>query len=298
MSVEAAAKIKAATNYFHNSLSLGKKLPPIISKHLHRLLALTITFLASHSTAGNLTDLIHEMGLCEPYPQSIEDWNTLYTSLIFTYQSGTEYNYGSALAGPFNISRPLQVIINQTLVANSTGAVLRVPLQLYSLEPPEHCLVWNSSRFSTNSVLSTTPWQRVQCLSMPASANDVPAGNVFPEHPDAVNQTAQCLSLGLSPSFALKTNKEIIEYYCITREDLINTKRLLFTQGGYDPTTSVGPPPFPLSEHPDATRTVLMYGNAHTEEIYSELLDDSELVKLVSIGYQESRIVEKILDTN
>lgn len=50
----------------------------------------------------------------------------------------------------------------------------------------------------------------------------------------------------------------------------MNTKLLLFTQAGYDPTTSVGPPIFSLSQDPDIARAVLMYGNAHGEEMYSE----------------------------
>lgn len=154
------------------------------------------------------------MGLCEPYPQSLQEWKTLYSDVFIPYDIGTQYNYASAQFSPFNISRLLQAIIDQTMAVNSTGTVLRAPLQLYSLEPPEHCLVWNSPRFSPSSVgLSLTQWQRVECLSMPASTTDIPLGNIFPTRADGTNQTALCLSLGLSPSSALKTNKEIIEYY-------------------------------------------------------------------------------------
>ena len=60
---------------------------------------------------------------------------------------------------------------------------------------------------------------------------------------------------------------------------MIKVKRILFTQGGYDSATGVGPPPFPLSADREATRTVLMYGNGHTEELFSESLDSSESVR-------------------
>lgn len=74
-------------------------------------------------------------------------------------------------------------------------------------------------------------------------------------------------------------NKEVIEYYRFTKEDLVGTKRLLFTQGGYDPTTSFGPQHFPLLEDPDPTRAVLIYSNAHREEDLAEEIDESESVK-------------------
>lgn len=121
---------------------------------------------------------------------------------------------------------------------------MRVPLQLYSLEPPENFLVWNSARLTLSSVgPSLAQWQRVECLSMPTSTTDIPPGNISPSRANGINQTALCLSLGLSPSFAMKTNKDI-EYYRLPREDLMENKRLLFTQAGYDPTTSVGLPTF------------------------------------------------------
>lgn len=86
----------------------------------------------------------------------------------------------------------------------------------------------------------------------------------------------------MSPSFALKTNAEIVKDYHFTEEDLVKIKRILLTQGGYDPTTAVGPPPLPLSDDPNATKTLLMYGNGHTEEVFSESIDDSWPVKEVS----------------
>lgn len=225
------------------------------------------------------------MDLCEPYPQTSAEWSIIYLWLLTTYQFGAQYNYASAAAGAslFNISRPLQEIINQTLAANTTGAVLRIPLQLFSLEAPEHCLVWNSSRFNVNSIgLELTQWDRVECLFVPGSTSGILPGNVFPSQSGYLNYTEFCLSMDLSPSFAMMTHEEIIKYYRLTRDDLMNTKRILFTNGGYDPTTAVGPPSFPLSQDPDATRAVLMYGNAHHEEVFSNAIEDTEPVRLVS----------------
>lgn len=151
---------------------------------------------------------------------------------------------------------------------STTGAVLRVPLQLYTPNLSDIRLLWNSFRFSTASVgLELAQWQRIVCLSMSFSAGDISPGNLFPARPNVSNVTADCIFCGLSPDFSLKTSQEIIEYYRFTKKDLVETKRLLFTNGAYDPTTSIGPPPFPLSQDLDDTRSLLMYGVGHGEKM-------------------------------
>lgn len=110
----------------------------------------------------------------------------------------------------------------------------------------------------------------------------MPPGNLFPEASNTYNLPSLCPTLGIDDSFALKTNEETIELYHFTEADLVAAQRILFTQGGYDPVTAVGPPPLPLSDDRDATRTVLMYGNANTEEaIGNSLGDHTETVKEV-----------------
>ncbi|KAE8448817.1 hypothetical protein EG329_008819 [Mollisiaceae sp. DMI_Dod_QoI] len=186
------------------------------------------------ASATNLTQFQQDMHLCEPYPQSSTDWKT-------------------------------------TLLANSTREVLRIPAQLYSIQPFDQCLPWNDTDiFSPNAVVSGVPWQRIQCFSIPANTSDIPAGNIFPQRQNSSDIATLCESLDLSPSFALKSNEEIIKYYRFTKEDLLKTKH---------PTSAVGSPTFPLSDDREDTRSVLMYGNAHTEEIFSQTIDSSDSVK-------------------
>ena len=201
--------------------------------------------LISPSLAENQTQLAKEMGLCEPYPQNTTEWTTVYSTLLAIYNWGTQFNYAT-FQNQFNVSRPLEVIANQTLLANSsTGAVLRVPLALFSQTPPGKCVAW--SQFSADSALSLDQWMRVQCLSVPAAISNIPPGNVFPAgnvsmSGTSVDWAAECKDMGLSPSFALKSNQEVIEYYKLTPESLKKTKRILFTQGGHHSIAAVGPP--------------------------------------------------------
>jgi hypothetical protein len=57
--------------------------------------------------------------------------------------------------------------------------------------------------------------------------------------------------------------------YRLTKQDLIDAKRILVVNGGYDPITAFGPGEFPVSSDRDATRRLLGYSWAHCEEINS-----------------------------
>lgn len=129
-------------------------------------------------------------------------------------------------------------------------------------------------------MLQTNVWDRVACLSVPGSTSDIAPGGIFPPQDNQVNNVKDCLDMGLNPSFANQTNDEIIKHYRFTAPDLIKTKRLLFTQGGYDPTTAVGPPVFPVSNDREATRTVLMHGLAHAEEVMGQSFPGADSVPL------------------
>jgi hypothetical protein len=64
-------------------------------------------------------------------------------------------------------------------------------------------------------------------------------------------------------------NDELQKLYRLTRQDLIDAKRILVVNGSYDPITAIGPGEFPVSSDRDATRRLLGYSWSHTEEITS-----------------------------
>jgi hypothetical protein len=225
------------------------------------------------------------MRLCEPFPTNTSDWDSLYQNTLTMYSEASQFNYQSTIP-TFNVSRPLDILINQTLVANSDGEVMRIPLQMNSLQPPDQCLNWNRSFSGEGTAgVQVSTWAVVQCVSLPADVSEIGEGLIFPPQTGIENQPGNCKKMGLPDDFTLLTNNEVIAKYKFTMKDLADVKRILFTQGGFDPTTSVGPPPFELSGDLDATRTILMYGNGHGEEVFPSFVESTDTVKLVSILY-------------
>ncbi|KAF2104899.1 hypothetical protein NA57DRAFT_71100 [Rhizodiscina lignyota] len=244
-SAEAAAKIKEAMLDFSQSLSSPSKLSKIAD----------------------------DARLCKPYPTNVTEWTTFYTSaVIMSYWYAAQFNYHYDNPATFNVSRPLDIIVNQTLsAANNTGEVIRIAPQLYDMRSQDLCLNWTSDRFGSDTVLDQEVFSVITCKYLPANTIDIAPGGIFPPRDGYGNSARNCVNLGQSPTFANKTNAEIIKIYRFTVPDLVKAKRILFTQGSYDPTTAVGPPVFPVSNDRDATRTVLFHGLAHTEELNSGL---------------------------
>lgn len=211
------------------------------------------------------------MRLCTPYP-NITQWASFYNSgVLSVYELAAQFNFH--YPNVFAVGRPLQAVIKQTLAANSTGEILRIAPQLYTNRSHDQCLEWNNAKLTGAGAsvgIQLGSWNHVECIAMTGGTSDIGPGNVFPARDDTYNSTGRCTSQGVSPAFAQLGNDEVIRYFHLDAEHITKAGRILFTQGGYDPTTGVGPPPLPLRSDKDASRTVLMYGNAHTEETMSE----------------------------
>lgn len=211
------------------------------------------------------------MRLCAPYPNATQ-WAKVYSvSVLQTYELAAQYNYH--YPDNFPMARPLQAIIEQTLKANSTGELLRIGPQLYSNSSSDQCLDWNSAKLNGAGAsvgIEIVPWQHIECNAMTGGTSDIAPGNVFPARDNMYNTTKLCNSLGISSAFAQLSNDEVVRYFHFTEEYITKAKRILFTEGGYDPSNGVGPPLLPETGEKDASRTVLMYGNAHGEDTMSE----------------------------
>jgi hypothetical protein len=223
------------------------------------------------------------MRFCDSSPSTLAEWNILYSTTISLYDQASQFNYAIPLPSLFNTSHPLFVLVNQTLAANSIGEVLRIPLQMQSLRSPGECLPWSdtlSARDLSSVGIEAKSWTYVQCVSVPADTIAIGQGTIFPPSNVGIDQVASCQRLGVSSDFAQLSNDEIIKRYKLTKDDLLATKRILFTQGGFDPTSSVGPPELDTSSNsdPDATRTALMPGIGHTEEMFSSSFDNNPSV--------------------
>lgn len=243
-SVHASAKIQTAMAYFNKTLS----------------------------SPAALFRLAKDMRLCAPYPNATQ-WANLYSvGVLSTYELAAQFNYH--YPNLFPIARPLQSIVEQTLKANSTGEILRIPPQVYTNRTPHQCLDWTNEKLGNSGAsagIQLGPWLHIECTAMTGGIADIASGNVFPSRNHAYNYTALCDSLGISPAFAQLPGDEVIDLYHLTREYITAAGRILFTEGGYDPTASVGPPLLPVSGEKDASRTLFMYENAHTEDTMSEI---------------------------
>jgi hypothetical protein len=75
---------------------------------------------------------------------------------------------------------------------------------------------------------------------------------------------------GADPSVANLSNEEVRKIYRITDDYLVNTRRILFVNGGFDSTTAIGSlQNVPISADPNSTRAILEYSFGHAQELFS-----------------------------
>lgn len=86
------------------------------------------------------------------------------------------------------------------------------------------------------------------------------------------------------PTFGIKpfTARELADKYHLSQKYYEQTKRILYTAGQYDPTTVLGPEPFPLSPDVNKPRVLHISNMAHCEDIVASHDGERHEVKQVS----------------
>lgn len=156
-----------------------------------------------------------------------------------------------------------QKLVNATLQLNDPMKIVSTILTTYYPPSLSPCIDWNSTE-SDNPTLEKEPFNYLLCNYFPLSSNEIPNGTIFiPTSIQTESDPQTCKALyNLVPptqDYVEKTRR-------ITRDDLVNEKRILFAYAEMDPTTGVGIEPLPLTQDRNASRWMLTSLAAHGEE--------------------------------
>lgn len=205
------------------------------------------------------------------------------------YLYAAQFNSRRPLSWPVGL--PLQRVVNQTLQANDTGSIVRIPAMLWNRQlNSSHCLGWKSVNITGGAVsgVALKSYEWITCNYLIYSTDSIRNGSLFP----AQDVPPTCPTPGWEGANFNNTNQQWIDAYGISKENLAKLGRFLFTQGGYDPTTAVGPPKFDVPESIDSARTMLMRGLSHTEDTYSNLIEPVGLNPELDLVRLKFRVID------
>jgi hypothetical protein len=222
-------------------------------------------------TGKGCSSFSDQLQLCGPQSANATEWLELYSAVESAYIYAIQFN--SRVPASFPVSLPLQHIVNQTLQTNDTGNILRIPTMLWNWQLDQsECLDWKSPNITGGGAVSGIEMKSfdwITCHYLVLSINSIRNGSMFPPR----DSTPTCTVPSWTGSHFNDTSQEWINTFGISKDDLMGVGRLLVTQGGYDPTTAFGPPSFDTPRSSNTTRTVLMQGLSHTEDLFSNLIE-------------------------
>ena len=141
-----------------------------------------------------------------PKPNNTSQWIQLYTATRYIYWYATQLSYG--IPDVFPIPYPYKAIINQTLLTNDTGAILRIPLVLFNNQSiSTSCLNWTATL--QNFINPVNNGQRafvwIICHYFPFSNTPIrnATSSLFPPYPNSRFVGSQS---GKLPTSTLQTN--------------------------------------------------------------------------------------------
>lgn len=65
------------------------------------------------------------------------------------------------------------------------------------------------------------------------------------------------------------TAEQLEETYHLSRKNYVNSERIIFVEGQFDPTTSVAPYSFPTTSNRNASKVLYVSNMAHREELFA-----------------------------
>lgn len=181
----------------------------------------------------------------------------------------TQYNLGFEETYPPN---PLDLIINATLKANTTGQILRVPVDVYnrvtSNETTPTCVDWIPLTPSNQikNLHTGTSWDYISCSWFVQSGVAIsPENSLFPSFGANESLTACGNIAEWAGASYNNTNAEWLQDFNLTEQSLNKVTRLLITQGSYDNTAAIGVPHLTPSSNRNHSRVILVTGMGHRE---------------------------------
>lgn len=225
------------------------------------------------------------MNPCAPEPPATA-WAQLLLATIVVYEYAVQLSYAIPYIWPS--PHPYQVIANQTLQANSTAGVLRIPNILFNNQSSSACWNWTATleNYANPVHNGQRAFQWILCNYFPASATAIEnsTSSLFPPR-DVISI---CPNASWEPSYYNNSNQWWVEHLGITDEALRKAGRILFTRDGAEQTSSVGAPLwFEGLKGRNETRTIQVWGLSHTEDLFGQAVEPLGLnpsLDYVSVG--------------
>ncbi|KLO17492.1 peptidase S28 [Schizopora paradoxa] len=230
--------------------------------------------LAGFFDSGNFSAINDSLSLCFP-PNQTADHDTFFIWAASAFGLATQFSF------PFNTGQFLGVetnslfaSVNMTLAAPTPLAAINATLWMaYGVAAAsEGCLDWSSS---ANSVgLETIPFAYIQCAYFNTEQMDISNRTIFEPTRTLFDRTQACQQqFNVTPP----DSDTLMKQFKFTHDDIVNSTRIVFSSGTYDPTTGVCAQPswfpFPVT---DLNRSFaqITSGLPHTLETVAESPND------------------------
>jgi dipeptidyl-peptidase-2/lysosomal Pro-X carboxypeptidase len=173
----------------------------------------------------------------------------------------------------------VEKLVNQTLLLDDPVKVINASLNMWYPSSLYPCVPWGNGE-SVNPTLQLDSFNYLLCKYFPLSVNEVPDGTIFvPTAVQTETDPQTCMTkYNITPS----TQDRVETQYHITRDELVNAKRILFAYNEFDPTTAVGIQPLPLTQDRNASRYMFTTLSSHGEESLASYPGDRPSVVHVS----------------
>ncbi|CAI6334096.1 unnamed protein product [Periconia digitata] len=232
-----------------------------------------------------------KLGLCSPPTNQTAPLIPMLLSTIFGFVA--EFNYHKA--------RPVSSLIYP----------LDQAIRIAETEP-DHLQVLNRTAWLYIDTLNIPCWdadvkimeqlisyieqpyfQYITCTFFPnVAAGYVAEGLLFP--PNSNSDAGVPLACQQQFNVTPMTKDEIESRYHLSKEDIQNSKRIIWSRGEYDPASSVEPAELPLDEDRMASRTLFAPRVAHMEDVFRS--DGEDPVELTWLRERELEIIKGWLD--
>ncbi|EXJ67224.1 uncharacterized protein A1O5_09871 [Cladophialophora psammophila CBS 110553] len=182
-------------------------------------------------------------------------------------------SYNNPIANPTGASA--QKLVNTTLHLTDPTQIINASLTTYYPPSSYPCIEWNSTE-SDDPTLQKNTFNYLLCKYFPLSANEIPAGTIFV--PTSIQTETDPHTCETLYDIVAPTQEYVETKYHITRDELVQAKRILFAYNEMDPTTAVGVDPLPITQDRNASRYMFTSLSAHGEEVIASYPGDKPSV--------------------
>ncbi|KAK5198654.1 hypothetical protein LTR92_001125 [Exophiala xenobiotica] len=210
--------------------------------------------------ATDTESIAKDFGLCS-VPNTTADLQEVMGVINTVQYQIPQLGFVNPIANPTGAN--VEKLVNQTLLLDDPVKIINASLNMWYPSSLYPCVPWGNGE-SVNPTLQLDSFNYLLCKYFPLSVNEVPDGTIFvPTSVQTESDPQTCMTkYNITPS----TQDRVETQYHITRDELVNAKRILFAYNEFDPTTAVGIKPLPLTQDRNASRYMFTTLSSHGEE--------------------------------